>query len=218
MRIFSHSVDSHSLMARLAGISRRKQPLQARSRKTVEAILTATSRVLVREGYEATTTTRVAEVAGVSIGSLYQYFPSKESLVAALVEAHIAKILELLAAATADLPDAPLHEAVRVFIRTVLLAHAVDPKLHAVLTQHFPQVEGFAKVRQLNRHAQALVLAYLEQHRRRLRPKNLELATFILVHCVQAVVSAVVLERPGALDDEALVDELALLVVRFLQR
>jgi AcrR family transcriptional regulator len=184
----------------------------------VEAILTATSRVLVREGYEATTTTRVAEVAGVSIGSLYQYFPSKEALVAGLIDEHIGKILGLLAEATAKLPDAPLPEAVRILIRTVILAHAVDPELHAILTQHFPQVEGFEKVRQLNAHAHALVLAYLQQRSGQLRPQDLELATFILVNCVQAVVSATVLERPQALRDERLVDELAVLAMRFLER
>ena len=58
---------------------------------TVEAILDATARVLVREGYARTSTNRVAAVAGVSIGSLYQYFPNKESLVAALVADIIVK-------------------------------------------------------------------------------------------------------------------------------
>lgn len=62
----------------------RKLPKQERSRVTVEAILDATALVLVREGYDRASTKRVAGVAGVSIGSLYQYFPNKESLVAAL--------------------------------------------------------------------------------------------------------------------------------------
>ena len=62
--------------------SPRKPPKQQRSRATVEAFLAATARVLVREGYEKASTNRVAEVSGYGIGSLYEYFPNKESLVA----------------------------------------------------------------------------------------------------------------------------------------
>ena len=58
----------------------RRQPRQERSRATVDAILTATTQVLMERGYAGLTTNRVAEVAGASIGSLYQYFPNKESM------------------------------------------------------------------------------------------------------------------------------------------
>ena len=58
----------------------RKLPRQDRSRATVDAILEAAARVLVKEGFERTTTNRVAEAAGVSVGSLYQYFPNKEAI------------------------------------------------------------------------------------------------------------------------------------------
>src|SRR5215217_1286103 len=67
----------------------RKLPTQDRSKETVEAILQATAIVLKREGYDRASTRRVAEVAGVSVGSLYQYFPNKESLVVALYNLHV---------------------------------------------------------------------------------------------------------------------------------
>ena len=203
-------------MTRKTNVTARKQPKQERSRTTVEAILQATSRVLAREGYPATTTTRVAEVAGVSIGSLYQYFPSRESLIAQLVDEHIAKILQLLGEGITALAGEPLPRGVHTLVRTVLLVHAVDPELHAVLTQHLPLVKGFEKVRQLNLEAQAMVLAYLERHRAELRPKDLELAAFMLVTSVQAVVSAAVAAR-RRVDDSKLADELAALVLGFLR-
>jgi len=64
-------------------------PQQDRSKVTVDAILTATARILTQEGYDRATTNRIAELAGVSIGSLYQYFPSKEALVTSLAEQHV---------------------------------------------------------------------------------------------------------------------------------
>jgi AcrR family transcriptional regulator len=204
-------------MARKTRVTPRKEPRQDRSKRLVDALLAATSRVLVKEGYAATSTTRVAEVAGVSIGSLYQYFPSKEALVAALVDDHIAKILAIMGDATLVLHEAPLENAVRSFVKTVLLAHAVNPELHAVLTQNFSKIEGFEKVRGLNLQARQLLAAYLGYRRGSVRPKNLELASFILVHSVQAVVSAAVVEPSLRVDDEELVDELTMLVLSFLK-
>src|SRR5258707_15013262 len=73
-------------MAQKLQTNPRKSASQERSRFTVDALLEATARILVKEGYDRASTNRIAEVAGVSIGSLYQYFPSKEALVAAGME------------------------------------------------------------------------------------------------------------------------------------
>ncbi|MCW7541777.1 TetR/AcrR family transcriptional regulator, partial [Aquabacterium sp. A7-Y] len=72
----------------------RKKPLQARSSRTVEAIFDASIQVLIDGGIERVTTTRVAERAGVSVGSLYQYFPNKQSLLAALLERYLLGVVE----------------------------------------------------------------------------------------------------------------------------
>ena len=76
----------------------RKRPVQARSRQTVESILAAAARILAERGYLATTTNDVAEAAGVSIGSLYQYFPNKDSLLVALEERRLADVRTTFAA------------------------------------------------------------------------------------------------------------------------
>ena len=80
----------------------RKRPSQARSQRTVDAILKAAAQVFSRRGYAATTTNHIAERAGVSIGSLYEYFPSKDALLAALMEAHIEEADAALSQAAAE--------------------------------------------------------------------------------------------------------------------
>src|SRR5688572_3227422 len=70
----------------------RKRPRQARSRATYQSLLDATARVLERHGYAALTTNHVAEAAGVAVGSLYEYFPSKEVIVAELVRRTMAGV------------------------------------------------------------------------------------------------------------------------------
>ena len=81
-------------MARKLRTNPRKSASQERSRATVDALLEATARVLLKEGYDRASINRIAEVAGVSIGSLYQYFPSKEALVAAVIDRHTREISE----------------------------------------------------------------------------------------------------------------------------
>jgi AcrR family transcriptional regulator len=196
----------------------RKKPRQERAVQTVRAILQAASQVLVEEGYAAATTTRVAEVAGVSIGTLYQYFPSREALVAGLIDGHIAKVLDVLGDSATTWQDAPLETGARAIIRVLLRMHAIEPKLHVVLTQSFPQADGFERVRALNLQSRAVLENYFRRRRKELRPVNLELATVLIVNAVQACISAVVLDESIPLDSEDLVEELTQLVVGYLRK
>src|SRR5688572_10663656 len=93
-----------------------KSPIQARSRATVDAILAATARLLVKHGFDQSSTNQIAEAAGVSIGSLYQYFPSKESLVTALMERHMDEMRVLVFAQLARVQAMSLLDAVRTMI------------------------------------------------------------------------------------------------------
>jgi AcrR family transcriptional regulator len=72
----------------------RKTPRQQRSRLTIDAIFEATIQVLLANGPEAITTGQIAERAGVSVGSLYQYFPNKRALLAAVVQRHVGQVVD----------------------------------------------------------------------------------------------------------------------------
>jgi len=85
MRVILTFVNSH----RRSNAEPRKRPAQDRSRHTVAAILDAAARIFAERGYTSTTTNHVAEAAGISIGSLYQYFPNKDALIVALEERHL---------------------------------------------------------------------------------------------------------------------------------
>jgi AcrR family transcriptional regulator len=92
------SVNSHPAK-RAVG---RKRPVQARSQRTVDAILDAAAHMFGERGYTGTTTNHVAEAAGVSIGSLYQYFPNKDALLVALDERHLEDARRALDKAAGD--------------------------------------------------------------------------------------------------------------------
>lgn len=106
----------------------------------MEVILAAAARVLARAGYAATTTNHVAAKAGVSIGSLYEYFPSKDAILVTLVERHLDEAERELGRALAELGEArtSLDETIARLVRVMVELHAGDPDLHRVLFEEAP--------------------------------------------------------------------------------
>lgn len=111
----------------------RKQPAQARSQATVEAIFEATIQVLLRGGTRALTTNRVVERAGVSIGTLYQYFPGKEALLYALVDRHLDRAATAVEEACAAHRGCPLDHCADVFVNAYIDAKIGNPEASRAL-------------------------------------------------------------------------------------
>lgn len=113
-------------------ITPRKLPRQARSRALVDAILDAAARILANHGRGALNTNALAEMAGVSIGSVYQYFPNREAIIVAVAERHSQRLFHCVA--DLDLRAATtLENAVARIARSLFAAHALEPALHAAL-------------------------------------------------------------------------------------
>jgi AcrR family transcriptional regulator len=149
-------------MARKPLTNPRKNASQERSRATVDALVEATARILVKEGFDKASTNRIAEVAGVSVGSLYQYFPGKEALVVAVIERHNQEIMQTVRGELAEVASQPLQQGVRKLVAMAVKAHRVDPKLHRVLAEQIPRVGKLEKVETFNRENYALFRNYLE--------------------------------------------------------
>jgi AcrR family transcriptional regulator len=186
----------------------------------VDALVEATARILVREGYDKASTNRIAEVAGVSIGSLYQYFPGKEALVVAVAERHQQKIMQTVRGELADVLTEPVEKAVRKLITVAVKAHRVDPKLHRVLAEQIPRVGKLEKLEAFNPENYILFRTYLESHRGEIRVEDLELASFVCVTSIEALTHNAVLHHSKMLSEETmgkLIDEGVRLVVGYLK-
>jgi AcrR family transcriptional regulator len=194
----------------------RKRPRQQRSQATVDAILAATARVLVRHGFDGLTTNAVATAAGVSIGSLYQYFPNKEALVAALIERHIEDMNAAILAELTRVARQPIAQAARSVIELTIRAHAIEPELHRVLTEQVPRVGRLAKLRELDEISHRVVTGLLTARRDELAIADPELAGFVLVSAIESIVHRAALLYPHRLQDPRLVDEATRLVTRYL--
>jgi AcrR family transcriptional regulator len=208
-------------VARRPATSPRKTASQARSRQTVDALLEATARVLVKDGYDRASTNKIAAVAGVSIGSLYQYFPSKEALVAAVIHLHMHEMFRLVRDGLVKVATRPVEVAARELVSVMIDAHRVNPKLHRVLVEQTPRTGQLENVEAVEREAYAMVRAYLEAHRDELDVADTNLAAFVCVTAVEALTHAAVLRPPDGLTDQqaaTLVDDVTRLVIRYLQK
>ncbi|TQF28653.1 TetR/AcrR family transcriptional regulator [Bradyrhizobium sp. UNPA324] len=207
-------------MARTPPTRPRKNALQARSRATVDALIEATARILVHDGFEKANTNRIAEIAGVSVGSLYQYFPSKEALVAAVIERHNEEIMGIVRTALTEVAELPIDKAVRRLVTVAIEAHRINPKLHRVLAEQIPRTGQLKDIEAFNREVQTLVRTYLESRRKEMRKVDLDVATFICVSAIEAVAHNTVLHGAEMLSEKTvrtLVDETTRLVVGYLR-
>ncbi|TPK81002.1 TetR/AcrR family transcriptional regulator [Mesorhizobium sp. B2-4-13] len=198
----------------------RKDASQERSRATVDALVEATARILIREGFDKASTNRIAEEAGVSVGSLYQYYPGKEALVAAVIDRHNREIMQVVRGAFAEVASLPVDRAVRRLVAVAIEAHRIDPKLHRVLAEQIPRTGRLKNVEAFNREAHALFKTYLEDHSNELRVADLGLAAFVCVTSIEALAHTAVLHSSKRLSNEAigtLIDETTRLVVGYLQ-
>jgi AcrR family transcriptional regulator len=193
----------------------RKAAVQARSQATVDALLRATARILVKHGYDRASTNKIAALAGVSVGSLYQYFPSKEALVAALMREHIEQMAELMRDAFSRIAKLSLAEAAREVVHIMIAAHSVDPKLHRVLVEQVPRIGELDRVEAIGEEMMAMTRAFLEARRDELSVRDLELAAFIVVNIVESLTHSAVLLRPQLLG-AAFEREVAAAVTRYL--
>jgi AcrR family transcriptional regulator len=117
----------------------RREPKQQRSRQTVDAVLEAVQLVVKRHGTQAITTNRIAEAAGVSVGSLYQYFPDKRAIFTALHDRHVDDVQLVIGQTTAAYASAPLEEFTRELVQGLVNVHAEVAELHEIVSSAVPE-------------------------------------------------------------------------------
>nr|WP_137132573.1 TetR/AcrR family transcriptional regulator [Rhizobium sp. FY34] len=191
----------------------RKEPRQARSRATVETIVQAGARILSDEGWAGFTTNRIAELAGVSIGSLYQYFPDKLSLVDAIRHRHLDDSMAVMRSIRADALSSA--EFAAQLVPAVVAAHSVYPGLHRVLLDEAPSSEEYR-----NPHSEFEIeyLSYYTQavatYRKRSPTEADRIAGRVISDAIDGVIHNAA--RRGYIDDPVMQNELVHLVRLYL--
>jgi AcrR family transcriptional regulator len=181
----------------------RRRPSQRRAQQTVEAILDAVVRILKREGYAAITTNRVAEVAGVSIGSLYQYFPNKSAIFIALHDRHIGEIDRVIQNRLIEHASSSLQDLIAAIVDAMIETHASDPELYEFLAAEVPHradgAQPFA-VRLHNAFKLAIAARTRELGAQAFKKgRNLDKLAFVVTHMVESLSHGSLFRRPAGL-------------------
>jgi AcrR family transcriptional regulator len=181
----------------------------------VERIVEAGHTVLLRDGYDAASTNRVAAQAGISPGSLYQYFPNKEAVITSVVERYSDHLAERITASLADRFDETGPRMVRATLEALLDALEENVEFLRVVTDELPRAENSARTEALEQRIVGLVGAYLSARRDELQVSRPTTAAWVMVRAIEHLTVRFVLERPPIERDE-FVSELVRLVAGYL--
>ena len=176
-------------------LSPRKSPRQERSRRTVERILDAAARIFHEQGYAGATTNDIADEAGVSVGSLYQYFPNKDALLVALTKRHIESTTSQVAALLNEMTtDSGFDVVVRTVVDFLVEQHDLD-ELHLLVMHRAPRTPEINL--ELDRARSQLVDATSEILRPRIDDsRRRAMIARMVVATIDASVHDVILRQP----------------------
>jgi AcrR family transcriptional regulator len=183
----------------------------------VQAILVAAARVFGAHGYAAGTTNRIAAEAGVSVGSLYEYFPNKDALLVALMESHLADGQAIVERAAAEIMARrpSLRDAVRHLVDAMIDLHARDRALHRVLFEEAPLPPRLRRrLADVERTIAVQVAGHLRAHPEVAVP-DVDLAATVVVQAIEALTHKLVVHGDRAARD-TLAEEMVALVTAYL--
>lgn len=196
----------------------RKKPQQARSRAMVDTLIEATARVIAQRGLDGTTTPAIAEAAGVSVGSLYQYFDGKDALITALLEKlvdDLARVLDFQAGAAATLP---LREMVGSAIGLTLAFMRSNEGLYLELARNWHRLP----VDHVADTLQGVILErsrlYFLEHQLEYPIRDLPVRLFIAYNSTLFTLMRLMSEDSQRLNHDAVVDSLGDMITHLLEQ
>jgi len=210
-------MSNHSLSTRFfigvtvinkSSIKPRKIPTQGRALFTINAIMEATAHILREEGYCRLNTNYIATKAGISIGSLYQYFPNKETILAELKRQHLKKARDEMKKAYLGIEGLSFEAASRLLLESTIKVHQVDPELHNIISTQMPILNN-CEDDNSSHSVRKILEKFFYSHKDRLRADlDIPLAALISYQLVVSVIHTAVDDDPELLNHPKFVDEL----------
>ncbi len=196
----------------------RKLPVQKRSRDTVEVILEAAAHVFMKKGYAAGTTNHIAHKAGVSIGSLYQYFPNKDAILVSLAEQHLElakdEIGEIL---LVEADNTSLFRLIHNIVGAMIRIHMHAPRLHQVIFEEAPIPDDLKHLLNTYENEFAETLCQVIDQSLSVDIELSLLAARLIVRIVESLTHWYVIEAPEGVTEKDIIDEITTVVSRYLR-
>lgn len=196
----------------------RKQPKQERSRRVVNDLVDATAQVIAERGLDQATTNHIAERAGVSVGSLYQYFEGKDDLIDALLLRLSRELSAAIDATLEEVMDRDVETVVRGLLTTALAAMQAREGLYLELTRNWHRLHSLAGVNALEKHMQEACRRYVLRNHERLRVGNLPATLFVVINSTLFTVMRYLTLRHPPVTQQELVDNLSHMIAAHSER
>jgi AcrR family transcriptional regulator len=176
--------------------------------------------VIADRGYAAATTNVIARRAGVSVGSLYQYFPNKVAILVSLLERHIHEVQPVIQRGLALLadPETPFEEALRRLFLQLVAAHDHSPRLHEVLSEEVPHPPSIQRLRQKLEGDYVRQAAEILRSRPDVHAERCDVAAQVLVIVAEAMTYWLSHAAPRSVDRRLYVDEAVRLLGLYVSR
>jgi AcrR family transcriptional regulator len=157
----------------------------------VEAILDATTRILVKDGYVRLTTNSVAEAAGISIGSLYQYFPNRDALITGVAQRYSDKMKSELSEILIQTKLGGLKAAISAMVKGIAARNATNPALNHILNHELPRLGNMEWRDDIAARSLAIANSLLAAHKSELcKGIDLRTSAFLIAKTVEAVMTS----------------------------
>jgi AcrR family transcriptional regulator len=201
----------------LAELAPRKKPMQSRSRETVDAIFEAAIQMLEKTEGESSSVQSIADRAGVSIGSLYQYFPSKQSLLSALISFHQRRAVASLEKDLDSMRGLPGEEAAKRLVENLIGCKSRRRGFEHALIRYFCRVGDLAALTAHDDQMNAAVERFILSLREQVRPVDTAIAAFLITNLLRSAVLLAVVQKPERLEDPMFSSELVRMIVAYLR-
>ncbi|MES2527449.1 MAG: TetR/AcrR family transcriptional regulator [Bdellovibrionota bacterium] len=197
----------------------RKEPNQERARDTVENIVGATAHILEKDGFEKISTNRIAEKAGVSIGSLYQYFPTKEAIFSFMMERYVKSQTEMVDKLIQERRQSlDLKETVRIIISAIMESKIKQSRFQKMFAEKVLSFAGYESLHKQDEHLISVFEKYLEPFGDEVRKENLDITLYFVIQSVKVLPIAILYQNKIKLQDPRVTEELVELVYRYMKK
>lgn len=198
--------------------ARRREPRQPRAKLTVESIKLATIELARAKGFAALNTIEIAERSGIGVGSLYEYFPNRESILLSLFEDTTERLVSSIKAKLPQIMEAPLHKAIHRTASELLNSYKRNQMVLIDLPQQMPELRLSGHAVSFDQLIHGSLRLFLSHHRQGESPTLIERRAFFVENILIGSIQRYLTRPPDKFSTKAFLDHVTTIIVDYIER
>lgn len=195
---------------------RRRAPVQERSRQLVDDVLQAAAQVVAEVGFERASTNKIARRAGVSVGSIYQYFPDKDALMGALIDNRTQRLEKMITRRMMSMMGSPFPETAEAILRTFVEFVEAEPRLMRIMLEQLPHMREGQQFNLIEQRVQQVAKTYLMQYAEELQVEDVDAVSFVSMAAMAILGIRIALDLPRNVSRERAIRSTITMLSRYV--